>query len=219
MAESKGDDSKCMHLENGEVEGYLTCFLCGSVLEYQTFENTHSLNCLKTHSSNLHSDSHMLEEIYYKNIISYELFNQCNYYVMKWKKADVPLRKYHVPFSIYYCSRKINFPISLREISELFKISVKEICMLEKYLDFDCDVSFNSYLNKYASILGVSFQEQEKIKKQFSPMCKNFNCSINIFCAAVLFIHTSDLDSIANVTKITKFTIKKWGNYIKNHLV
>mgnify|MGYP003344717100 CR=1 FL=1 len=153
-----------------------------------------------------------------KNKISKELMDLCQTYLNKWKKENVPLKKYHLCFSVYYSSRKINYPLSLKEISRIFSISIKRLCKLEKFIPIEEIFSPYQYIEKYCKYLSLRNNDIKIIFTHFKNIDKKYNTSFNIKIAALIYLlyPNISLKKISNTTFVTENTIKKWSNIFKH---
>ena len=205
--------SQCEHENQAEVEGYLTCIDCGHVVSESVFEcDTQSITFLKSEEPLDNSALDLLNEIYHKDIISKELLDLCILHIKKWSKEKLPLRKYHTCFAIYYCSRMIDFPISLCEISKLFQIPPKKICLLEKFVPRLKQLSPHSFLSKYCAMLKISFHEERKMRELCEIIDRNLNIQPSIAAAVLISIIDGkySISQISNVSLVTIQTIRKW---------
>jgi transcription initiation factor TFIIIB Brf1 subunit/transcription initiation factor TFIIB len=216
MGENKGNFIPCTHQYNGEKDGLIVYFDCGLVIDNFTFEHEHNYEHFSEKTSpqtkRIKNSCELLQEIHCKNIISKQLLDTCIFYVKKWEKDKIPYKKNHAYFAIYYCSRLINFPISLKEIIKTFDIHPKAFSKLEKVITNVETISIDFYIEKYCAKFEIPFN---KIK-EITPVCKIFDKQFNvqplIIIAVIisLFHPKKSVECISKVMSVSSATIQKW---------
>jgi len=211
------DIKQCKHLNIHEIDGFNTCIDCGIVLDTMVFEKSNINKEERSHSTIPKIKNSILYELYSKNKISKDLMLLCDEYIIKWYKQKIPLRKHHVYFSLYYCSRKINFPLSLKEISKIFNVSVKKICILEKFIPIEYVFSPYEYIVKYCKSLSLKEIDIKNIYQRYQSIESMINKRIHVLIASLIFLYKPELKirNISSITHVTEHSIKKCSIFLK----
>jgi transcription initiation factor TFIIIB Brf1 subunit/transcription initiation factor TFIIB len=242
MGECNTDIKQCMHDINGEKDGFIVCFECGLILENHVYEsgvienrvNDIFLPPLSLTSIKFTANKHKIEDVYMtnlcdnlneicaRNLISHEVKNLCVFYIKHWKDKKIPYRKDHLYYAIYYCCRLKNYPFSLKEICNYFKISTKNISRLEKIIPLENSafLSCGNYVEKYCSRFELSYTAIQKVKEVCLILEQNYNIQPVILIGCVISVLHADITqkSITNKLNISPATIKKWKDVVSNFL-
>lgn len=230
-------NSQCLHTQTRDLDGFHVCISCGLVLDNlvfcpydlkKTFVLNESLSCdqnieyiceknTPNHSEDkkykkISKKKSELYEIYQKNFINFEVYQLCVYLVEKWIDLKIPLEKYHIIYSVYYASRKLGLPISLKEISIFFQISIKQICRLEKILPITNNLNTEDFIFKYCSILSIPYIKAKKCLLTLGNVKKNLDIPDCILAACIIF-HTNpelSLSKICSLCNISEYSLNKW---------
>lgn len=206
MEESKKNDF-CMHLTNGENEGYVTCFDCGLVLDNSVFISEYK----HKEESPSYEEECCFHELYSRGLISNYLKDICIFNVNKWKNEKLSYTKYHCSFALYYFSRKISYPLSLNQICNIFNQSKKEVCLLQKFFPDNESIDYENYIEKYAAFLNLEYSLMKKIKKKSKNFRNRFFLDPSTF-AAVIFslVDGIDLKQLSEISCVSYSMIIKW---------
>jgi len=109
-----------------------------------------------------------LNELYNRNIISFQVNLEAEILIRKWKNENIPHKNFHQAYAVYLSSISNRFPLTLKEISYHFGISIKNICKVEKYVKTKIQRSPFDFLEKFCKILNLSFIDEKIIEKKNS---------------------------------------------------
>jgi transcription initiation factor TFIIIB Brf1 subunit/transcription initiation factor TFIIB len=155
-----------------DLDGFSVCTKCGITENSLVFDNdivlTTNTNIEKT------TTNQIIDELFSRNVINTQVKNDCLYFLKKWNDENIPYKKYHDAYSVYYSSKKNNFPISLKEISFYFQTSIKDFCKCEKYIRNDFDTTPYDFLEKFCKLLGLTFMDEKLIRDYLK---KNYTTS------------------------------------------
>lgn len=198
-----------------ESDNFLVCVKCAFVQDVILNDKNPCKNIHpdKDHisSKKFHSKQEILKELESRGVINNIVLNEAIFYMNKWSNDKIPLQKIHHAYAVYYSARRNNFPISLKEISFYFHLSVKEICKVEKYIKNDFNDSPYDYLSKYCALLDLTFMDEKIIKSYLEENYKtNFHNPSHIAAAAIAIVFPSiEKRKISLVTWTATSTIKK----------
>lgn len=91
MAESVKKNIKCNHYII-ELDGTNVCTLCGKVENMFTFDNDVTL---KNHHKNNIKINNFAEELYSRDIISFKVLSDANFFIKQWNEEKIPFKNYH----------------------------------------------------------------------------------------------------------------------------
>lgn len=159
-----------------------------------------------------------LLEIYSKSFISHSVYILCLHLIKKWLKNKVPYEKYYLPYSIYFACCKENFPLTLKEISDFFGISIKKFCQLEKILPVENKIPPFSFIEKYGSNFNLNFSHCKKINELVKLFQNNFSTNLNIAIGVALLKAGLNLDEskVCQVLQVNKYTLRKYQKLFSN---
>lgn len=197
-----------------ESDGYIVCCECGLVCDENIFIDCNLVN----EKINLSTTKfEIFEELKSKNVINEQMVNYCEHYVTKWKNEKLPLRKYHIPYSIYLSSKQLGYPISLKEIGYFTQCDVKDICKVEKLIKNSIIVKNADYTEKYCSLLNLTYMDEKIVKSTLSNVKNREIYNPNHLTAAVIsYVFPSiPKKEIAEITSTSRSTIRKLVKEIK----
>lgn len=223
--ESNGTNSSkvCKHVII-ESDTFFVCVKCAFVQDeilmnciqnYNNDNDSISIDNVNESSTSfnlkLHEKIDFLKELKARGVITDLILKESIFYMKKWNDLKVPFIKSHLSYSVYYSARKNNFPLTLKEISYYFQISIKEICKIEKFLDNTFDDSPHEYISKFCSILNLTFMDEKIIHSYLKENYKiNFRNPAHIAAATISIVFPSiDKKYISKITWTAISTIKK----------
>lgn len=213
--------NSCKHEQSFEIDGFLTCILCGIVIDEQIYENPiknkNSLPQITSYTLVNSPPSYsrervLLEEMLNRDYLSSEVCNTALHLIEKWGKENVMLKKFHLPYSIYYASKIKNFPICIKTISNFLGIDIKEFLKLEKNLPLKNEISPSKYIFKFGKILKLHFSQINECKNTAKILYEILTIQPIILAASVIFFKHPQInvEYLSKVTHVSIVTIKKW---------
>lgn len=219
---------QCEHHHTGDIEGFNTCFLCGLVLQEQVYEMNFGsiMNSLDNENKSklnikmekkIKKDILILEEMYERDFFSFDVLEESKIFIKKWAQDKVPFSNLHCAYSIYFSSKKLNFPILLHQISSFLNISLKDIYRLEKIIPCKESILPSRYVNKFGGILNISFQDIKQISSHADYLILTTN--INPICLAISMIYSKipnlDIKTLSSISNISIPSIIKWKSQLE----
>lgn len=211
----------CKHV-TFESDSFFVCVKCAFVQDEVLINNIQKYgdddnNYIKnendspTFNFKLHEKIDFLKELKARGVINDLIVKEAVFYMKKWNDLKIPFQKSHHAYSVYYSARKNCFPLTLKEISYYFQISIKEICKIEKFLDNTFDNSPYEYISKFCAILDLTFMDEKIIHTYLKDNYKvNFRNPAHIAAAAISIVFPSiDKKYISKITWTAITTIKK----------
>lgn len=195
------------------------CYGCGLILEENGYLTSKSYPFeVPLEERELH-ENEIYEELQSRGVISEELKNLCYRYLRKWDKENIPLKKNHKAFCLYYCSRILKFPISLHEISYFFNIPKKEICKPGKFFKDIEDIPASFFIEKLAlksTSKRIPYSKIKEMKEKADKCEKIFCVNPSILAAAIISLENKiKVKELAALSFITPASISKWRKEVK----
>lgn len=215
------ENTACEHVVI-ESSGFQVCVKCAFVLD-----NIFSpLNSSKNHLENSCDDLqynifkekfNQISELESRGLITNAVVENTKEYMKEWYKKKIPFQKYYHAYAVYVAARKNNHPISLKEISYYLQISIKNICKIEKFFNFEFNDSPFDYLSKYCNLLSLTFAD-EKIVSCF--LTKNYTQSdkspSHVAAGAIFATFPKiNLHELSKISWIAPATIKKIATQLR----
>jgi transcription initiation factor TFIIIB Brf1 subunit/transcription initiation factor TFIIB len=220
MESNRTNSSKlCKHVII-ESESFFVCVKCAFIQDEtlidcsQIFTNdieNDNENESTSFKLRLHEKIDFLKELKSRGVINDIIVENSIFYMKKWNDLKIPFQKSHQAYSVYYSARKNDFPITLKEISYYFQISIKEICKIEKFLEKTFDDSPYEYISKFCSILNLTFMDEKLILSYLKDnYLSNFRNPSHIAAAVISIVFPSiDKKYLSKISWTAISTIKK----------
>ena len=227
----------CAHPFTNEVDGFLTCVGCGLVLENSIFldENSSKKKCLwneiieekysRFYEKNedkknenfknivrLKSKILLLREMYERDFFSLQILHEAENLLTLWKKNKVPFSNFHCAYSIYFASKKNNFPLIFNQITSFLNINEKDVLRLEKILPTHTIIPSSKFVNKFGAIMKVPYKDIVKISKISDILFEKINISSPVLAVSLIFYFFPSLNLLflSRISNVSQPTIKKW---------
>lgn len=216
----------CPHLSQSEIEGFLICIVCGLALDdivFCRYENKVTFLSDKENpfpNSFLEKQKREIYDAHQKNFISFQVFELSVSLIEKWCKTHSNLKKYFYLHAILYASRKLSYPISIKDISNFFSVPIRKFSRLEKIFPIEEDCLSSNFIKKYGTLLNFSFSKIQNACKVGEMLEKHFSVRTNIISTLSL-MYMDDSLSYKNVQKyvnISKSSILKYKQVFFNFL-
>jgi len=211
--------SLCEHNYCVEQDGFQTCFNCGLVIDTLTFEINNTPISIESKHRELENDISILLEMHERDMISKNVVDFAIKTIREWNKDNIGIKKYSLPFALYYATRTLNYPLTLFEICDFFQVSLKKISKMEKIFNFSKTLSGKVYAEKFCRLLDIKYQTIKVIKDQ----CKYFENILNlqpltILSALIKINSEKKIHEIYLVTRVHKKSILRAVKLIMNRM-
>lgn len=216
--------NSCKHDQSYEIDGFLTCILCGRVINEQVFENNLTncdLICPPSPPSPIFENAafsyttkekNLLTEMLNRDFFSKEVYHTAYGLIQKWQKEKIVYKKYHTPYSIYFASKIHDYPICMKTISNFLGVDLKEIFKLQKIIPLKRDISPSRYIFKFGKILHINFQNLKIAENLANRLYENLAIQPLILAISILIYLNPKIDVayLCNISHVSYATIKKW---------
>lgn len=196
-----------------EDSGTSVCVLCGVVINMFSFNNDVTMNDCKTLFSS-YGENDFLNELYNRNIISHQVNLEAENLIRKWKNENIPHKNFHQAYAVYLASISNRFPLTLKEISYHFGISIKNICKVEKYIKTKILQSPFDFLEKFCKILNLSFMDEKIIEKKILTLIDRTHAPPSHITVQAIILAFPKIDHrlLSDATMLPLSTIRKISN-------
>lgn len=216
MERNRTDSTKlCDHIVI-ESECFLVCVKCAKVQDIicMSFKQDSTLSIdSDTHiiQKKLKEKMDFLKELKSRGLISENVIVDCMKFLKIWQTENTPYQKSHLPYALYLSTQKNGNPLSLKEISFYFQLSVKEICKVEKIVKYSFKLEPRDYITKYCAILDLSFMDEKIIESYLKKnyLSNNRNPAHIAASAIAQCFPSIEKKKIAELAWTTVNTIKK----------
>lgn len=194
-----------------ELDGINVCNKCGLCFEESTFETT--LRNFNYSENNFKTDKKIdfLKELESRGVFSKNICENAIFFIEKWRKDKIPFEKYHSAYAIYHASKLNRQPFSIKEISKIFDIKVKDICKIEKYIKYSIYHHPCEYATRFCDLLNIKYQTMKRVCTLATEMQGKMQKSPPQIASAAIAAVCVDLNArvISDATCVPVSSMKK----------
>jgi len=219
MAESLPKIGECGHTYQGEVDGALTCYKCGEVLQdrYCSGEIPPPPNREFEDNFSLTPFNEIIYDLKERGLISPEVLFSCERMIEKMKTTTKRLPQNYEIYVVLKCAREIDYPLLTIEICEYFQVQPSFLSRFEKQFGDIKPLHAINYLHRVCDCLKIPFKLQKKIKSSFLFASEVVLSKNNILIGACILYHC-DFISVKDLSVIVfspKNVLYKWAKKVR----
>ena len=218
MGGGSDENKKCEHKYSGEIEGFLTCFQCGVVLEKMIFE---SMDRILPSSPKSKINFGVLHELLERGMINHEILRETKILVTAWCEEKKPYKKYHIIYGVFKTARANDYPLCLKELCAFFGEKNNVITKMEKVFGEVKNINPVNLINRVCGLLKIPFPIQKKIESKFSHLQKVISLNDIYICALCFKIYVPELKNrtICQALMISENFFSKNAHVLKEYLI
>jgi len=209
----------CGHKYQGEVEGSLTCYQCGEVIQERFCSEEFPL---PPPQANFHDFpqtpfNEIIYEIKERGLISPEVFLKCEREVCEMRKISKRLPQNYEMYTVLKCARELEYPLLTSEICQYFQVAPSILTKFEKQFGIIKPLHAVNYLHRVCDCLKIPFSTQTKIKKTFLFISEQILCKNNILIGVCILLHCKFIcvKDISEIIYSPKNVLYKWVKKVR----
>lgn len=215
------ETSSCKHviIQDSGYEVCIKCaYVCGNVFSFSELPSGFKeKTCDDDTPTFFKTKISQILELESRGLIPNIIVEHVKILIKEWHKKKIPHQKYHHAYAVYIAARKNNHPITLKEIAYYLQIELKNVCKIEKFLNYTFNDSPFDYLSKYCGLLNLTFADEKIVRFFLTEFYTQSGISPAHIAAGAIFatFPKIKLQELSKISWTATSTIKKIATQLR----